>query len=109
MDWFELAIRYSGIALLSVVAMALIAGTLLCIAIVVIRLTPRLHFGKPQNDGELHFYDPCVIITGKGDKRIEGERRLITDPLKIKWWVGLSKRNSSKWFIGLIRWEPKSE
>lgn len=74
-----------------------------------IRFIPRLHFGKPKNDGELCFYDPRVIITGKGGKRVEGERRLITDPLKIKWWVGLSRRNSSKWFVGIIRWDPKAE
>lgn len=97
MDWLELAIRYSGIALLSVIALALIAGALFCAAFVVIWLTPRLHYGKPQNDGELCFYDP----------RIKDERRLITDPLKIKWWFGLSRRNSAKWFIGVIRWDPK--
>lgn len=107
MDWLDLAIRYLGIAMLTVLALILLVGTLLCVAIVVIRFTPRLHFGAPKNDGELRFYDPCVIITGKGDKRIEGERRLITDPLKIKWWVGLSKRNSSKWFVGFIRWEAR--
>lgn len=98
-DWLELAIRYLGIAMLSTICLALIAGTLLCVAIVVVRFTPRVHLGRPQNDGELSFYDPRVI----------GDRRLITDPLKIKWWVGLSRRTSSKWFFGFIRWEPKRD
>lgn len=107
MDWLDLTIRYLGIAMLAVLAFILLVGTLLCVAIVVIRLTPRLHFGAPKNDGELSFYDPRVIITGKGDERTVGERRLITEPLKIRWWVGLSKRNSSKWFVGFIRWDAK--
>lgn len=104
----DLAIWYAGVAVLSVALLALIAGTILCIAVVVIHFTPRLHIGRPQNDGELCFYDPRVITTGKGDKRIEGERRPIAAPLRIKWWVGLSRRNSAKWFVGFIRWDPQS-
>lgn len=99
MDWLELTIRYLGIGLLSTILLALIAGTLLCVAAIVIRLTPRLHYGRPPNDGELCFYDPRVV----------GERRMINAPLKIKWWLGLSRRNSSKWFVGFIRWEPKAD
>jgi hypothetical protein len=109
MDWLDLTIRYLGIALLSVILLALIGGALLCIAVVVIRFTPRLHMGKPQNDGELSFYDSRMIVTGKNGKPVSGERRLISEPLKIRWWLGLSRRNSSKWFIGLIRWEPKAD
>ena len=109
MDWFDLTVRYLGIALLSVILLALIVGVLLGIAFVVIRFTPRLHVGKPQNDGELTFYDPRVITSGKDGQRIEGGRRPISAPLCIKWWVGLSRRNSSKWFVGLIRWEPKPD
>lgn len=108
MDWLELTIRYLGIATLSVIALAVLTGALLCVAFIVIQLTPRLHIGRPKNDGELCFYDPNVIITGKKGERIEGERQLITDPLKIKWWLGLSKRNSSKWFFGFIRWDAKA-
>lgn len=107
MDWLDLTIHYLGVATLTVILMAILAAVLLIVAFFVIRYTPRLHVGRPRNDGELCFYDPRIIVTGKGGERIEGGRQLITDPLKIKWWVGLSRRNSNKWFFGYIRWEPK--
>lgn len=105
MDWLELAIRYLGIATLTVIIVAGVGLLVLTSVMLVIRYTPRLHVGRPQNDGELCFYDRRVITTGKGDERTEGERRPIAEPLKIKWWFGLSRRNSSKWFVGFIRWD----
>lgn len=108
-DWLDLTIFCLGTGALAVILLAVVAVVLLGLAIIVIRLTPRLHWGKPQNDGELSFYDSRMIVTGKDGKPISGERRLISEPLKIRWWLGLSRRNSSKWFIGLIRWEPKTD
>lgn len=97
MDWLDLTIHYLGIATLTVLILAGLGLLLLTVVMVVIKFTPRLHIGKPKNKGELCFYD---------DR--SGERRLINAPLSIKWWYGASYRNSSKWFFGLIRWEPKS-
>lgn len=55
-DWLELTIRYLGIALLSTICLALIAGTLLCIAFIVVRFTPRLHYGEEQALVNLKFF-----------------------------------------------------
>lgn len=85
---------------------AALAGIALFVAAVLLwALLPRLHVGRPKNDGELCFYDPRVIISGKDGKPIKGERRMIAAPLKIRWWLALSKRNSSRWFIGVMRFD----
>lgn len=106
-DWLELTIRYLGIGLLTAILLAVTVGALLCFAIVVVKFTPRLHVGKPTNEGELCFYDSRHILTLKNNEHCgTQERRLVNRPLKFKWWFGLSHRGSPKWFIGIIRWEP---
>lgn len=107
MDWFELTIRYLGIATLTTILLASTAAVALGAAVFAIRYMPRLHAGEPNNEGELCFYDYRRIITGKDDQRVEGERRMINAPLGIRWWFGISYRPAPKWFIGIIRWEPK--
>lgn len=103
-DWLELTIRYLGISLLTVIILGAVGLVSITVVMVAIKFTPRLHIGKPQNNGELCFYDSRPICMGK-----DGERRMINAPLGIKWWFGASYRNSPKWFFGLIRWEPKQD
>lgn len=107
MDWFDLVIWYLGIALFGAIATVGLGGMIAAIVVAVSTFAPRLHAGQPNNDGELCFYDYRTIITSKDGERIEGTRQMINAPLKLKWWFGISHRRSPKWFIGIIRWEPK--
>jgi hypothetical protein len=97
-SWLDLTIFYLGVGALTVIVLAALACVLLAIVFLVMKFTPRLHVGRPHNDGELCFYD---------DR--SGARRMINAPLGIKWWFGASYRNSPRWFVGLIRWEPKQD
>lgn len=72
---------------------------------------PRLHFGKPQNTGELSFYDARVIVTAKGGEPVEAapEHGRIIQRLGLRWWVGLSSRTKASWFVGIIRWKVEAD
>lgn len=109
MDWLELTIHYLGIATLTVLIMGSLGCLLIALIIIGIKFTPRLHLGMPANEGELCFYDDRAVVSGSTGERINPGRRMINAPLGIKWWCGLSYRPSPKWFVGIIRWEPRQE
>lgn len=109
MDWLELTIHYLGIGTLTVIILGALGLLLLTVVMIAIKFTPRLHIGIPANEGELCFYDPRSIISGKNGQQIGPSRRMINAPLGIKWWCGLSYRPAPKWFVGVIRWEPKQD
>ncbi|MGX1353381.1 hypothetical protein AB7M49_007002 [Bradyrhizobium elkanii] len=92
--WFLDCVFY----LIGVAVISAAAGIVLAVIVVGLwMLRPRLHIGRPKYSGELSFYE----------RRADGSFRTINAPLGIRWWLGLSKRNSARWFIGVIRWEPK--
>lgn len=107
-DALDMTIRYLGIATLTVLILAGLGLLLLTAVMVAIKFTPRMHIGRPMNDGELCFYDSRSIVSGKTGERIGPSRRMVNAPLGIKWWCGLSYRGAPKWFVGFIRWEPKA-
>lgn len=107
--WLEMTIRYLGIATLSVVVLAAVVAVGLGLLAILLRFTPRLHYGSPQNPGELRFYNRYTITTGKDGQAIEGTSQLLNDPLKIKWWVGLSHRVGARWWLGVICFQPKAD
>lgn len=104
--WSDLLIR-CGMAILAAVVVTAIVFIVGCVTIVVSKFAPRFHVGIPKNDGELCFYDPRAVNTGKDDQGIDPKRRMINSPLSIKWWLGISYRPAPKWFVGIIRWESK--
>lgn len=95
--WIDLLFHYTGmaviVALIAIFFVGLIGGAILLI----MSYWPRFHMGCPKNDGEIRFYDPVDTYDGKPV--------LISEPLRIRWWLGLSLRNSSKWWFGLMRFE----
>lgn len=98
MWWLDLVFHYIGVAVVAAVAGIVLVVVSAAIFLIARMLTPRLHVGRPKNDGELCFYDPRVILAND-------RRHMVAAPLKIRWWAGLSKRNSSRWFIGVMRFD----
>jgi hypothetical protein len=58
---------------------------------------PRFHLGRPENPGELHFWQ----------EREAGPA--VFQKLRLKWWCGLSSRRRPKWFLGVMAWDKKSD
>lgn len=109
MDWLELTIRYLGIALLTVIVLAAVGLVLLTVVVAAIKLTPRLHFGAPKSIMEMQSFSTSQITTTKhGVTKPLNPTPSPFQKLELKWWVGLSSRNSAKWFFGIMRWQNKS-
>ncbi|NEV75535.1 hypothetical protein DYI24_00370 [Rhodopseudomonas sp. BR0C11] len=107
MAFLDQVIWWLGVAALVAISFAAVIAISFFLLWLMLKFIPRWHVGVPHNDGELCFYDRSRIISGKGGVRIEGDRRMVNAPLRIKWWFGCSYRHSPKWFFGLIRWEPR--
>lgn len=109
MDWLELTIRYLGIGLLTVIILGAVGLVLLTLVMVAIKLTPRLHIGAPKSIMEMQSFSSSQIMTTKHGvtKPLDPTPRPFQQ-LELKWWFGLSSRNSARWFFGFMRWQNKS-
>lgn len=89
-----------AVTLLGLCAVVTVFG--LSLVLIAIYL-PRLHVGKPPNPASLTF-------TGKQATFGHAEpQSVVIQSLSIKWWLGISHRPSTKWFLGFIRWDKQKE
>lgn len=87
-----------------VIAIVVLGGLILSIKLIV--HFPRVHVGAPQNPMETITYDAREILTTKpGEHKAPTGRGDIIQQLALRWWLGISSRNSARWFFGVIRWD----
>ena len=104
---YEHAFAFFGFAVSSFLASLAFVLVLFVGSILVLRYTPRLHFGVPRADIELRSFARAAIRTGKDGKPLQGELWQEFQRLKVARWYGLSPRNSVRWFFGFILFAEK--